>query len=113
MREKLTLWQRSVLALMYTVERERGGDQTINAERVIALFPRGTLEALLEFDWQGYHTSAMQELEEQGWITTRLASGRAVGYYLTCSAEVHLWQKHNKATCDVMTLTEEQINIPF
>lgn len=113
MREKLTVWQRSILALMLTVEKDRLEADVHSISRHAVLFPRRSLEALLDFDWQGYHTSAVRELEEQGWIITRLKSGKAEGYVLTEAAYVHLWNKHVQAISDAQTITAEQLAVPF
>ncbi len=113
MREKLTLWQRSVLAIMYAVERGYEVEDVHSISRSAVQFSRRSLEGLLEFDWQGYHTRAMKELQEQDWVTIRLVYGRVAGYVLTDDASVHLWQKHVHAVSRTARLTEEMLRMPF
>jgi hypothetical protein len=76
-------------------------------------FSRKAFENLLQFDWQAYHTIAIAELEEMGWVIIRLRKGEADGYMLTEAGETNLWQARNYAMAGLVPLTFEQANIPF
>lgn len=112
MREKLTLWQRSVLAIMYGFERDELTSYAGSPFSVRIEFTRRALEELLLFDWQAYHTRAMVELEELGWITTRLKRGVTAGYVLKNAAVTNLWQNRLVAAGYTQRVTEEELSIP-
>lgn len=113
MEKKLTLWQRSVLAIMYSFQRDQLANYTGEPFSVRIEFTRRAIEELLLFDWQAYHTKAMAELEELGWITTRLKRGVTAGYVLTNAATTNLWQNRLVAAGCTRALTEEELAIPF
>ncbi len=113
MRKKLTLWQRAILGIMYSVEQERlkGDDTAVNHTAV--QFERKAFEYLLDFDWQGCHTTKINELEKMGWITVRLYRGRVAAYALTSTATTYLWENYTYGMAHVAGLTEDQKTIPF
>ncbi len=113
MRQKLTLWQRAILAIMYATEQEcLSGSNTAVSHKFVQ-FERKSLEFLLDFDWQGCHTARMAELEKMGWITIRLHRGRVCGYRLTTTAMTRLWENHALAMPYTADMVAGQSKIPF
>lgn len=113
MRDKLTLWQRSIIAVMYLAERDQLQSGPQGGDKYRVSFSRRSFENLLQFDWQGYHTAAITELEEMGWLIVCLLSGEAAGYRLTEAAAVNMWQNRLVAMGGMLALTQEECEIPF
>lgn len=113
MEKKLTLWQRSVLAIMYSFERDALANLKAADAHIHVEFTRRALEELLCFDWQAYHTSTMAELETSGWVKYRFRRGVAYCYVLTDAASVNLWQNHLVAAGYTRALTNDHLEMPF
>lgn len=113
MEKKLTLWQRAVLAIMYSFERDALANLKASDAHVHVEFTRRALEELLLFDWQAYHTVTMLELENLGWIVFRYRRGVTYCYVLTDAASVNLWQNHLVAAGYTQALTNDHLKMPF
>lgn len=90
MPDKITVWQRAVLMLMcaqYRLHNYVAHGEPIAWE---LLFTRRALEHAMWFDWQPYHTKAVQKLIELKWIEQRQTSAGLIAYTLTRAAYVAL-----------------------
>jgi len=109
-RKKLTTWQRAVLFVMYQLElryeRERG-----HIEPFSLFQTRRSLEHALWFDWQGYHSKAMNELIELKWIRHEVMPNGVIGYTLTPAAIANLQQSHHLMTHNTWYFTDG--DVPF
>ena len=79
----LSKWQRGVVYGMYTTQRTMGQGGRL-------AFTRRALEHMLWFDWQGYHTKAIDQLVEWRWLDEVFTADHLIAYKLTHQAEEEL-----------------------
>lgn len=83
MYQTLTKWQRGIVVAMYAIELIYSSERRV-------VFTRRALEHALWFDWQGYHTKAMNTLIEWRWIDEQFSPDKMITYTLTPLARAQL-----------------------